>query len=238
MEARSLSLMHLNLDQDGFAIIPDIINREERQTLLAALGPVSGAGRRGLLRDTKVAALAHSPRLLGLVRPHLPAEPLPVRAIYFDKSPDANWLVPWHQDLTLALREQGEVSGFGPWSMKDEVPHVQPPVELLEKMLTIRLHLDDTDESNGALRVLPGSHRLGRLSANQIKELRSSQPDFLCRAKMGDALLMRPLLLHASSRSTSSEHRRILHIEYAAFELPEGLHWHESSNVSAPTPPA
>ena len=127
----------------------------ERHSLLEVLGPVSSAGRRGLLAFPAVSALARSVRLIDLVRPHLPHHPLPVRAIYFDKSPDANWGVAWHQDLTLALRARVEVAGFGPWSTKDGIPHVQPPVELLQQMLTIRLHLDDAGTSNGALRVLP-----------------------------------------------------------------------------------
>jgi ectoine hydroxylase-related dioxygenase (phytanoyl-CoA dioxygenase family) len=168
----------------------------------------------------------------------LPSEPLPVRAIYFDKSPETNWLVPWHQDLSLALRARAEVPGFGPWSTKDGIPHVQPPAELLQQMLTVRLHLDDADESNGALRVLPGSHRFGRLSAQRIQQRRTEQSDLFCTVAAGDALLMRPLLLHASSRSTSARHRRVLHIEYAGFTLPDELNWHEAaqlqSNVAEP----
>lgn len=225
----SLQGMSHVLQRDGFVIVPRVIGAGEQQELLATLGPVSGAGRRGLLALPAIAAFARSPQLLAIVRPHLPSEPLPVRAIYFDKSPDANWLVPWHQDLTLALRARAEVSGFGPWSRKDGIPHVQPPVELLQQMLTVRLHLDDADESNGALRVLPGSHRLGRLAPERVQELRSQQSDFLCAVSAGDALLMRPLLLHASSRSSSARHRRVLHIEYAAFPLPDGLHWHEAA---------
>ena len=176
-----------------------------------------------------IAELARSARVLELVRPHLPSEPFPVRVIYFDKSPEMNWLVPWHQDLTLALRARAEVPGFGPWSVKDGIPHVQPPIELLQQMLTVRLHLDDADENNGALRVLPGSHRFGRLDAAQIQALRDEHADFLCAASAGDALLMRPLLLHASSRSNSDRHRRILHIEYASFALPSGLEWNEAA---------
>ena len=133
------------------------------------------------------------------------------------------------QDLSLAVRARAQVSGFGPWSTKDGIPHVQPPVELLEQMLTVRLHLDDANDSNGALRVLPGSHRLGRLSAERIQQLRREQCDILCSASAGDGLLMRPLLLHASSRSTSLLHRRVLHVEYAAFTLPDELQWHEAA---------
>jgi hypothetical protein len=221
-------LVNNEIDERGFALAHRIIEESERQELISILGPVSGAGRRGLLTIPAVAALARSEKLLTLVRPHLTREPLPVRAIYFDKSIEGNWLVPWHQDLTLALRERIDVPGFSPWSIKNGIPHVQPPVAFLEQMLTVRLHLDDADESNGALRVLPGSHRMGRLSAERIQELRAQLPEHLCTAPAGDALLMRPLLLHASSRSTSDQHRRVLHIEYAGFALPDELQWHEA----------
>lgn len=93
----------------------------------------------------------------------------------------------------------------------------------------VRLHLDDADASNGALRVLAGSHRMGRLSAEAIQSFRAEQPEFLCVASAGDALLMRPLLLHASGRSTSGHHRRVLHLEYAGFTLPDVLAWNESA---------
>lgn len=218
--------MSHDIGQHGFAIVPDVLSADEQRELAAILGVVTGAGRRGLLGVPPVGGLARSSKLLDIVRPHLPSEPKPVRALYFDKSPAANWLVPWHQDLSLAVGARIEVPGFGPWSTKDGIPHVQPPVGLLEQMLTVRLHLDDADESNGALRVLPGSHRLGRLSPEGVQELRGRQPDFLCRIATGGALLMRPLLLHASSRSTSPSHRRVLHIEYASFSLPGGLEWH------------
>jgi hypothetical protein len=219
--------MNYDVGRDGFSVVHQVFGPDERRELLSSLGEVSGAGRRGLLACPVVAALARSLRFLDLVRPHLSGVPLPVRAIYFDKSADANWLVPWHQDLTLAVRARAEVPGFGPWSVKDNIPHVQPPVEYLEQMLTLRLHLDDADATNGALRVLPGSHRFGRLFAPRIQELRSQAADFLCAAAAGDALLMRPLLLHASGRSDSSRHRRILHLEYAAFALPAALEWAE-----------
>jgi hypothetical protein len=216
------------IEQHGFAVVPGVLSAAEQQELLSLLGPVAGAGRRGLLSQPAVAELACSNRMLALVRPHLPSEPIPVRALVFDKSPETNWLVAWHQDLSLALRSRIEVPGFGPWSVKEGVPHVQPPVELLQQMLTVRLHLDDADEANGALRVLPGSHQMGRLPAARIQELRGEQPDVLCALSAGDALLMRPLLLHASSRSSCARHRRVLHIEYAGFSLPEGLNWHEA----------
>ena len=145
-------------------------------------------------------------------------------------------VVAWHQDLTIAVRDKVEALGFGPWSVKDGVPHVQPPVSLLENMVTVRQHLDDADESNGALKVLPGSHNQGRLSGERIQQLRQELPEHLCVASAGDALLMRPLILHASGRSSTDRHRRVLHIEYAGFDLPEGMQWAEGSDVAANQP--
>jgi hypothetical protein len=217
------------LEDQGFSIVGSVLTLAEQTELRELLGSSSGAGRRGVLSLPAIAKLARSRKLTSLVRPHMSAEPFPVRAIFFTKSPETNWLVSWHQDLTIALGARIDVPCFGPWSRKDGIPHVQSPVELLEQMLTVRLHVDDTDLSNGALRVLPGSHRLGRLSADHIQRLRTDRPDFICELNAGDALLMRPLLLHASNRSTSKSPRRVLHIEYAAFTLPDGLEWHEAT---------
>jgi hypothetical protein len=207
-------------------IISSVFDSAEREKLIAAAGQDIKAGRRDLLASPAVSALAYSERVLNLVRPHFEREPFPVRAIYFDKSPETNWLVPWHQDLTLAVRDRIESPGFGPWSTKEGIPHVQPPPEILEQMLTVRLHLDDADQSNGALRVLLGSHRFGRLSRQSIEKLQTTHAEYLCAVPAGGAMVMRPLLLHASSRSVSSLRRRVLHLEYAFFGLPFGLHWH------------
>src|SRR5579859_5606345 len=154
-----LSSVKESIAEQGFAIVSGVLDEAEREELIHQLSPVTGAGRRGILELAAIAKLSRSNRLLNLVRPHLSAQPRPVRGIYFDKTADTNWLVTWHQDLTIAVRHEIDVPGFGPWSNKDGVPHVQPPVSLLEQMLTLRLHLDDCDESNGALQVIPGSHR-------------------------------------------------------------------------------
>lgn len=216
-----------DLNRDGWSLVPGVLDAAECEQLRQSLGEVDSAGRRGMLRVPAVALLAQS-RLAALAAPFLASAPVPVRGIYFDKRPEANWLVAWHQDLTLALRERVESPGFGLWSVKDGVPHVQPPVALLERMVTARLHLDDADTANGALRVLPGTHLHGRLDATSIQTFRETVPEMLCEAKAGDVLLMRPLLLHASSRSLSARRRRVLHIEFAGFHLPKPLVWHEA----------
>ena len=214
---------------NGFAIIRGVLQEEECAEIIRTVGPVSGAGERGLLAHPAVVQLADSDRLKALLRPHLAIEPLPVRAIYFDKTQDTNWPVAWHQDMTIALRERHEIPGWGQWSVKGGNQHAQPPVTLLEKMITVRLHLDPCDETNGALSVLAGSHRHGRFSPDDIRIFRNDLPATLCRADAGDVLLMRPLLLHASRRSQSDRHRRVLHIEYAGFELPEPLAWNKAA---------
>lgn len=213
----------------GFTLIPQLIGEPKIDELITAFGPVTGAGRRGMLADALVRDLAHSSLLMEAVSPHLIGAPRPVRAIYFDKSPGTNWLVTWHQDLTISVTEQREAPGYGPWSTKDGLIHVQPPAEVLQGMITLRLHLDAADETNGALRVLPGSHAHGKLGAAEIEQLRASIPEVTCCADKGDALLMRPLILHASGRSTSQRHRRILHIEYAGIDLPHGLNWNHAA---------
>ena len=221
--------MSFNVEQHGFAVVSDIVDASTRHELISTTGPCCGAGLRGLLALPAVASLASSPALLQLIRPHLAAKPFPVRAIFFDKSPDANWFVTWHQGLTIAVRDRADIPGYGQWSIKEGVPHVQPPAEILEQMLAVRIHLDAADENNGALRVLPGSHTAGCLSESQIVDVRDRVAEVTCVVEAGGAMLMRPLLLHASGRSLNGLHRRVLHIEYAGCELPPELVWKEGT---------
>lgn len=211
------------LEARGFVIAEGMLDQAAVRQIGGALGPVPGAGRRGLLDHPAAAAAAEDcaplmARLLG-------GDAFPVRAIYFDKSPESNWGVAWHQDLTIAVAARAVVPGFGPWSQKGGVPCVQPPDEILARMLTIRLHLDDCDAENGALQVIPGTHRQGKLDADAIAKIVADSEPETCEAAAGDALLMRPLLLHASHRSRSDRHRRVLHLEFAACDLPPPLRW-------------
>ena len=176
---------------------------------------VIGSGLRGALKQLPIAGQP----MRELACRYLGAGARAVRSILFDKTADSNWLVPWHQDLTIAVRERHDVDGWGPWSVKGGVTHVQPPVSVLESMLTLRLHLDDTPAENGALRVVPGSHRHGVIDVRRAAELRERGGEVTCAAGVGDVLLIRPLLLHASSKSTKPGRRRVLHVEYAAGEL-------------------
>jgi ectoine hydroxylase-related dioxygenase (phytanoyl-CoA dioxygenase family) len=153
-----------------------------------------------------------------------------VRGILFDKTPNTNWKVTWHQDLTIAVRERRDSAGFASWTEKDGVAHVQPPHTVLERMVAVRIHLDPCGLDNGPVRVLSGSHRHGRLTGKEIDTWKARVPATDCLVERGGILAFFPLLLHASSPSQSPTHRRVVHLEFAAGELkelPGGLAWHQ-----------
>jgi ectoine hydroxylase-related dioxygenase (phytanoyl-CoA dioxygenase family) len=141
---------------------------------------------------------------------------LPFRATLFDKSPTSNWLVVWHQDTALPLCERREVPGWGPWSIKEGVNYAHAPASALEQVLALRLHLDDSIAENGPLRVLPGTHSLGVLSDEALRDLSTQIEAIDCTVPRGGIIAMRPLVVHSSSKSQSNVPRRVLHMEYAA----------------------
>lgn len=217
------------IQREGFSVEEKVLSPSEVQSIQAGLrAPERAAGGiRNLLDIPEVAQLAQLPIIRNLVDPILGHSAFAVRGTLFDKTPGANWKVPWHQDLSIAVQEKIDLEGFGPWSVKAGVVHVQPPVAILEGMLAVRIHIDDCREENGPLRVIRGSHRLGRLTADQIQTAVSEAPVVSCPVGAGGVLLMRPLLLHASSASQSPAHRRVIHIDFAVTPLPGGLKWHQ-----------
>lgn len=236
MEAQSLASQ---IDEYGFAILPEFLMDDELAAVersLANLEDRQGVRTRGgvyairnLLRlSPEIRALASSKKLRDAVRAALGCrEPFAVRGLLFDKIPGANWLVPWHQDLTICVKSRLDVAGYGPWSVKAGVVHVQPPVDVLDRMLAVRIHLDAAGECNGALRVLPGTHRAGRLSADSVASIQASAGAVECHAPRGGAVLMKPLLLHASPAAEDPAHRRVIHLEFACGKLAGGLEWAE-----------
>ncbi len=214
--------------QNGFCVVPRVISDAKREKLLGKIAAATGAnihGARNLLDFAFIRELAREPEIRALVEPTLGDNCFAVRGLFFDKTPDANWLVPRHQDLTIAVQERHEVEGFGPWSTKDGVPHVQPPREWLDEMLSVRLHWDDCDQSNGALRVVAGSHQQGKLSASEITQWFKVRDETVVPVPPGGAMVFRPLLIHASSPAQSPSHRRVVHLEFASRELPFDLRW-------------
>jgi predicted DNA-binding transcriptional regulator YafY len=148
------------------------------------------------------------------------------KAIYFDKSPDANWYVTWHQDVIINVKEKIETEGFSGWTRKSGEHGVCPPEEILKNTVTVRIHLDDTDEENGALKIVPGSHNK-KLSTEEIQLITQNSIPFACKVDMCGIHIMKPLLLHSSSKATSQRHRRVLHLEFNTMWLPNGLEWAE-----------
>ena len=213
------------VERDGYALIHDCVSEKSIQALEQALD-TEQHGIRNLLSNPIVRELAGSDQLRNHVVPVLGEGCFAVRGIFFNKTRSSNWKVVWHQDLTIAVRERRDVDGFGPWTMKAGVLHVQPPAEVMSGILAIRLHLDESEFDNGPLRVIAGSHRKGRLSAEQIGSW-EKENSVTCTVPKGGALVMRPLLLHSSSACAIPKSRRVIHLEFAAAELPQGLDWHD-----------
>jgi len=220
----------LNFQESGFEVIENLLAPDMVQSLLADLAglklePLRGGIRRIEKLLPRVAELACSPHLISTAQRYLPGQPKLVRAIYFDKSPDNNWFVTWHQDKTVAVSDRFEAAGWEPWSIKSEVWHVQPPLEVLQNMVTIRIHLDAATTSNGCLKVLPGSHNLGLLPADMAHDQVNQDRVIYCESPAGGAVVMRPHILHASEKSVAPLPRRILHFEYSSYRLPDGISW-------------
>ena len=148
-----------------------------------------------------------------------------VRAVLFNKSPEANWMVPWHQDRTIVVQHRRDTEGFGPWSFKTGLQHVEPPFEILSRMITIRIHLDDCDTDNAPLLIAPGSHKLGRITADKAAKFAKRTGPVACIAMAGDVWIYSTPILHASERAKRPRQRRVLQIDYANFDLPSGLAW-------------
>src|SRR5438045_7772572 len=211
-----------NLDsikERGFAVVPATVGRKEIERVLGELGrtelPRSRAGLRHAMRLAAVSEIAGTGPLLAMAREILGKGAFPFRATLFDKSATANWLVVWHQDTALPLKERREKTGWGPWSVKEGVNYAHAPASALEQVVALRVHLDDSTSENGPLRVLPGTHNLGVLNDEQIHGLSEKIAEVECLAPRGGVLAMRPLIVHASSKSRIETPRRVLHIEYA-----------------------
>jgi hypothetical protein len=210
----------------GAIHFPDVLDHNQTIVLGAQLEPVLADGRPGKRLTGGLDDLLGQGGALGLIAVRLlGGAALPVRALLFDKTPDTNWSVGWHQDRTVAVRERRETAGYGPWSVKDGIPHVAPPISVLEGMITLRLHLDDCDENNAPLKVALGSHRLGLVPADQAANEANSREVIACHARTGDVWAYSTLILHASERSRSIGRRRVLQVDYAAAKLSGGLEW-------------
>ncbi len=224
----------LSLEQfaaHGCAVVADVLPQSECDRLLRlassprGAGESLGAGSRDQLDEAWCAELAKTLREHPALAPMIPPAHLAVQCTFFEKSASCNWLVPVHQDLSIAVAERVESPALSGWSIKGGVPFVQAPLEVLEAMVAVRLHLEECGEADGPLRVVPGSHRKGVISAVDAASARRHEGETICSVPAGGVLLMRPLLLHASSKALGERRRRVLHFVYGPASLPFGLKW-------------
>lgn len=195
--------------------------------MAAKLSDLAGhAGSRRLLESLWCQRVAQQLKRHPAISIHLPKDAVAVQCTLFDKGTDRNWLVGWHQDLAIPVREKVLDATCSGWSLKEGMTFVQPPDAVLADVIAVRVHLDDSAAGNGPLRIVPGSHRSGRLKASDALSQRALAEEVVCTASRGDALLMRPLLLHASSKADVDTPRRVLHFLFGPSELPHGLQWH------------
>lgn len=216
------------LEVRGFVVLPNVVSSETCEQLAATIEEMlSGRpGNRSLLNESWCSRIAETLQRHAIVSSLLPAQAQAVQCICFDKSPTKNWLVAWHQDLAIPVHERIPQSKCRGWSVKDGTLYVQPPEEVMSSLLVARLQLDGGLE-DGALRVIAGTHTQGRLSNDEIVALRRKRGEELCAVPRGGVLVMRPLLLHASSKIRRTR-RRILHFLFGPSELPYGLSWPHS----------
>lgn len=203
----------------GFALLTNAFSSLEMDQLMQDLDASglkrSKAGIRHILLNPAITALAHDYRLLGIARQTLGEGTVPFKATLFDKSQESNWLVVWHQDTALPIREKREVQGWGPWSVKENINYAHAPARALEQVLALRVHLDDSNVDNGPLRVLPATHAGSVFTDDQLAALAARISPVDCIVPKGGVVAMKPLVVHASSKCDSTARRRVIHLEYA-----------------------
>ncbi len=189
--------------------------------------------RRVLEEIPALSPLIFTPNLLEVIAAFAEPQSFLTKSIYFDKPPGSNWFVAWHQDISISVAARHDSPGYSQWTHKQGIVGVVPPLDILQNTLTLRIHLDDTDASNGALRVVEGSHLEGIIR-------KEAQPwaaarEVTCAVPAGGVMLMRPLTLHASRRAQTGGRRRVIHLEFCNLELATNLNWAERRAVAHPT---
>lgn len=232
---------HKNILNDGFTIVEDVYNNDEVKGILHIIEAADQSNpafrktddlfaiRQFLKELPQVVPLIFNSNLKTLISTMFNSKYFAVKSIYFDKPELSNWFVAWHQDLTIAVDKKMDVPGYGPWTVKQNNFGVQPPLDVLQSNFTIRIHLDDTNQDNGALKVIPGSNKKGIYRPDTIDW--QTETEVSCNVQAGGAMIMRPLLLHASNRTINNKKRRVIHIEFSSTELADGLGWAEKLDL-------
>jgi hypothetical protein len=216
-------------DESGFASLQTVLAPRTCEAISRRIrtSSISG-GTRNLLAKPWCAALVDRLRQHEALSALLPGGHVAIQCTYFEKSVSRNWAVPPHQDLSIPVATRVEEAQLGGWSRKEGSVFVQPPAGLLEQLVAVRLHLEACTPADGPLQVLPGSHRFGRLADAETAALRRATKAVICTAETGQALAMRPLLVHASSKASGNSRRRLLHVVFGPREPGYGLQWRQA----------
>ncbi|WP_299257987.1 phytanoyl-CoA dioxygenase family protein [uncultured Aquimarina sp.] len=240
----SIVLNHkLELQKQGFTTLPNIYSSKEIDELIEVLEFLNientnfrktkdlFAIRRFLKEVPEIKDLLFNNTLKHLIHEYFGKDYFLVKSIYFDKPPASNWFVSYHQDLSISVNKKVIIPGYTNWTVKQNQFGVQPPLEVLENIYTIRIHLDETNEHNGALKVIPESHLKGIYRPETIDW--NIEKEIVCNVPTGDVMLMQPLLLHSSSRTTNDQRRRVIHLEFSNKELIKDLEWAEKADFKS-----
>jgi ectoine hydroxylase-related dioxygenase (phytanoyl-CoA dioxygenase family) len=229
------------ISAEGFTVIDNVYTTEEIDSILKVIEQVDTsrptfrktndlfAIRQFLKEVPEVFTIVFNDKLRSLISDVFGNDYFVTKSIYFDKPEQSNWFVAYHQDLTISVDKKKDIEGYGPWTVKQNQFAVQPPLDILQDNFTIRIHLDDTDENNGALKVIPKSHLKGVYRPETIDW--SQETEIVCNVSKGGIMIMKPLLLHASNRTTNNNKRRVLHIELSNKTLPEEIDWSEKQSL-------
>ncbi len=223
--------------EKGYTIVEDIFNDFEIENIASIINETDMSNptfrksndlfaiRQFLKEIPGIAPTIFTDKFNSIINDLFGQEYFVVKSIYFDKPGESNWFVAYHQDLTISVNIKTDISGYSGWTVKQNQYAVQPPINILEDNFTIRLHLDDTNESNGALKVIRGSHLKGVFRSENVDW--TNETEDICSVRRGGIMIMRPLLLHASERTTNDKKRRVIHIEYSRTKLPDEINWSE-----------
>ena len=223
-------------EKDGFFIVDNVYTEAEVLTLKNKLSSFLKekdnniiATRNLLLEHPSLKELLFNNTIKKLIS-EIDDKSFLTKAIFFDKPNESNWYVTWHQDTTIHVSSKIDLKDFNGWTKKGDTYHVCPPKSFLKENFTLRLHLDETNEENGALKVITGTHN-HKLSDLEVNEGVRSNNFKYAIVPSGGVQIMRPLLLHASSKTTNGKRRRVIHLEFSSKELPKGLAWQEYEKV-------
>jgi ectoine hydroxylase-related dioxygenase (phytanoyl-CoA dioxygenase family) len=226
-----------DISHNGFAVAEYVYAKKELTEIIKSIADIDQskptfrktndlfAIRQFLKEIPKVKPIIFNNYLNSIINSLFGEDYFVVKSIYFDKPEQSNWFVAWHQDLTISVDNKVDLPGYNSWTVKHNQYAVQPPVEILEDNFTIRIHLDNTNANNGALKVIPQSHLKKIYRPENIDW--TNEKSTTCSVEKGGIMIMRPLLMHASERTTNNERRRVIHIEFSRAKLPEKMNWSE-----------